>query len=313
MRLEWSPPESDGGTPILRYEYRLKEGLGEFGEWTPIADSAPGEVNASGYTVGELGNGTVYVFELRAVNLVGDGRVSEPVEVVMLLDPVYWSNFRGEELQGSEASLEHTPFGGTPQSLRLRFGAGLRFEESELDGEGEVTGTRSGGYGYRYTSRTTGELSLDYDGGESCELRMTFRGVGAGNYSYRCGGRLGGQGSFRLSGLNRAPEITGAGVFEVAENRRVVGRLEAMDPDEGDGIEGYGIAGGADASLFVIEAETGELLFREAPDYEDPGDVESAEPAERSGRQRVHCSGRGEQRRGREGAEGEPCDPGAGE
>ena len=26
VRLEWSPPESDGGTPILRYEYRLKEG-----------------------------------------------------------------------------------------------------------------------------------------------------------------------------------------------------------------------------------------------------------------------------------------------
>ena len=42
VRLEWGPPESDGGTPILRYEYRLKEGRGEFGEWTPIADSAPG-------------------------------------------------------------------------------------------------------------------------------------------------------------------------------------------------------------------------------------------------------------------------------
>ena len=283
VRLEWGPPESDGGTPILRYEYRLKEGLGEFGEWTPIADSAPGEVNASGYTVGGLFNGTVYAFELRAVNLVGNGRESEPVEVVMGLDPAYWSNFGAEDLQGSEASLEHTPFGGTPRSLRLRFGAGLRFEEDELDGEGEVTGTRAGSYGYRYTSRTTGELSLDYDGGDSCELRMTFRGVGAGSYSYRCGGRLGGQGSFRLSGLNRAPEITGAGVFEVAENRAVVGRLEAMDPDEGDGIEGYGIAGGADASLFVIEAETGELRFREAPDYEDPGDVESEEPASGAG------------------------------
>ena len=276
VRLEWGPPESDGGTPILRYEYRLKEGRGEFGEWTPIADSAPDEVNATGYTVGELGNGTVYVFELRGVNLVGEGRVSEAVEAVMRLDRAYWSNFGAEDLQGVEASLEGGP---TPQSVRLRFGAGLRFEEDQLDGEGEVTETRMGGYGYRYTSRTTGELRLDYDGGKTCELRLTFRGEGAGSYSYRCGGVLGGQGSFRMSGLNRAPEITSAGVFEVAENTARVGRIEAVDGD--DEIGGYGIAGGADGGLFAVEA--GELLFREAPDYEDPSDVESAEPASGAG------------------------------
>ena len=284
VRLEWGPPASDGGTPILRYEYRLKEGRGEFGEWTPIEDSASGEVNASGYTVGELGNGTVYVFELRAVNLVGDGRVSEAVEVAMPLDRAYWSNFLAEDLEGGEASLERGSFGGTPQSLRLRFGADLRFEESELDGEGEVTATRMGSYGYRYTSRTTGELSLDYDGGESCEVRLTFRGVGAGSYSYRCGGVLGGQGSFELSEVvNQGPEITSTGPFEVAENQARVGRVEAMDSDEGDEIEGYGIAGGADGALFEVEAETGELLFREAPDYEAPGDVESAEPQSGAG------------------------------
>ena len=266
VRLEWGPPESDGGTPILRYEYRLKEGRGEFGEWTPIEDSAPDEVNATGYTVGELGNGTVYVFELRAVNLVGNGRESEAVEAVMGLDPAYWSNFGAEDLQGVEASLERGPFGGGPQSLRLRFGADLRFEESELDGEGEVRGTRSGSYGYRYTSRTTGELRLDYDGGESCELRLTFRGEGAGSYSYRCGGALRGQGSFALTGLNRVPEISGAGLFEVAENQARVGQLEAVDGD--DEIAGYGIAGGADGGLFAVVAETGELMFREAPDYE---------------------------------------------
>ena len=125
--------------------------------------------------------------------------------------------------------------------MRLRFGAGLRFEESELDGDGEVTETRSGSYGYRYTSRTTGDLRLDYDGGKSCELRLTFSGVGAGSYSYRCGGVLGGQGSFRMTGLNRGPEITSAGAYEVAENTTRVGRVEAVDGD--DEIGGYGIAG----------------------------------------------------------------------
>ena len=100
--------------------------------------------------------------------------------------------------------------------------------------------------------------------------------MGAGSYSYRCGGVLGGQGSFRLSGLNRGPEITSAGAYEVAENTARVGRLEAVDGD--DEIGGYGIAGGADGGLFAVVEATGELMFREAPDYETP-DVESAEPA----------------------------------
>ena len=278
MRLEWSPPESDGGSEIQRYEYRLKEGRGEFGEWTPIPDSAPDEVNASGYTVGGLGNGTVHVFELRAVNAAGDGQVSEAVEVVMRLDPAYWSNFRAEDLEGARLMLEAFLSGGSSGDREMRFGEELRFEEDELDGEGEVTATRTGSYGYRYTSRTTGVLSLDHDGGEACELRLTFTGEGEGSYIYRCGGALEGQGSFRLSGLNRVPEITGVGSFEVEENTTRVGQVEAVDWDEEDEITGYGITGGADGALFRVEADTGELRFREAPDYETPGDVASEEP-----------------------------------
>ena len=279
VRLEWSPPASDGGTAVLRYEYRLKEGRGEFGEWTSIPDSAPDEVNASGFTVMELGNGTVYVFEVRAVNAAGAGQVSEAVEVVMPLDPAYWSNFRAEDLQGAQLMLEAFLSGGSSGDRELRFGEGLRFEEDELDGEGEVTATRMGSYGYRYTSRTTGRLQLDFDGGEACELRLTFTGEGTGSYVYRCGGTLVGQGSFRLSELvNRVPEITSVGPFEVEENTTRVGQLEAVDWDEEDAITGYGITGGADGALFAIEAETGELNFRQAPDYENPGDVASEDP-----------------------------------
>ena len=276
VRLEWSPPASDGGTAILRYEYRLKEGRGEFGEWTPIEDSAPGEANATGYTVGGLGTGTVYVFEVRAVNAAGSSQVSEAVEVRMGLDLAYWSNFRAEDLEGTRLKLEAF-FSGGSGDREVRFGEALRFEEDALDGEGEVTATRMGGYGYRYTSRTTGRLPLDFDVGESCELRLTFRGEGEGSYVYRCGGSLEGQGSFEFSELNRVPEITSTGPFEVEENTTRVGQLEAVDWDEEDAVTGYGIAGGADGALFAIEAETGELRFREAPDYETPGDVESEE------------------------------------
>ena len=195
VRLEWSPPGNDGGSEIRRYEYRLKEGRGEYGEWAPIPDSAVDEVNASGYTLMGLDNGTIYVFELRAVNAAGNGRVSEAVEVVMPLDPAWWSNFRAEDLEGVELSLDAFLLEGASRDRQLRFGEGLRFEEDELDGEGEVTATQSGSYGYGYTSRTTGELSLDFDEGESCELRLTFSGEGAGSYSYRCGGSSRGQGA----------------------------------------------------------------------------------------------------------------------
>ena len=277
VRLEWSPPASDGGTPVLHYEYRLKEGRGEFGAWAPIEDSALGEANASGYTVSGLGNGTVYAFELRAVNAAGSGQVSEAVEVRMRLDPAYWSNFRAEDLEGAQLMLEAF-LSGRSGDRELSFGEELRFEEDELDGEGEVTATRTGSYGYRYTSRTTGRLQLDFDGGEVCDLRLTFTGEGTGSYVYRCGGTLEGQGSFQLSGLNRVPEITSVGPFEVEENQTRVGQLEAVDWDEEDEITGYGILGGADGALFAIEAETGELSFREAPDYENPADVESEDP-----------------------------------
>ena len=81
-----------------------------------------------------------------------------------------------------------------------------------------------------------------------------------------------------MSGLNRGPEITSAGAYEVAENTVRVGRLEAVDGTTmRSRLRGYGIAGGADGGLFAVEAETGELMFREAPDYEDPGDVASAD------------------------------------
>ena len=112
----------------------------------------------------------------------------------------------------------------------------------------------------------------------------------------------------RVSDEEEPPEITGAGVFEVVENQTRVGQLEAVDQDKQDEITEYGIAGGADGALFAVVEETGELMFREAPDYEDPSDVESAEPAERSGGQRVRGGGGGEEWRGGEGAEGEPCD-----
>ena len=87
----------------------------------------------------------------------------------------------------------------------------------------------------------------------------------------------------RVSDEEEPPEITSLGPFEVVENRTRVGQLEAVDQDKQDEITEYGIAGGADGALFAVEAETGELRFREAPDYETPGDVASEDPQSGAG------------------------------
>jgi len=69
---------------------------------------------------------------------------------------------------------------------------------------------------------------------------------------------------------NAAPTIT-SGNFTAAENQTAIGSITATDPD-GNAIR-YGIAGGADAARFTINAITGALAFVSAPDFEAPSDV----------------------------------------
>ena len=151
-------------------------------------------------------------------------------------------------------------------------------------------------------------MGLDFDEGEACQVRLTFTGEGAGSYVYRCGGDVGGTGELPVERAEPgAGDHQHRGPFEVEENTARVAQLEAVDWDEEDEVTGYGIAGGADGGLFTVEAETGELSFRQAPDYENPGDVESEEPASPAGDNEYMVvvevtSGEGERERSREQA-----------
>ena len=75
VMLSWTTP-CDGGIDITGLEYREKVGNGSFGPWTPIPNSAAGEVNATSYTVTTLNNPSEYTFEVRAVNTLGEGEIS---------------------------------------------------------------------------------------------------------------------------------------------------------------------------------------------------------------------------------------------
>lgn len=61
VTLDWSPPASDGGATILKYQVSLDEG-----EWTDTA-------GAGSHTCTGLSNGQSYTFRVRAVNSAGAG------------------------------------------------------------------------------------------------------------------------------------------------------------------------------------------------------------------------------------------------
>ena len=69
VRLGWRRPSNDGGSPIIRYEYRYAAAGEAWSEW----ENAP--ARASGVTVENPINGVEYAFEARAVNALGKGGV----------------------------------------------------------------------------------------------------------------------------------------------------------------------------------------------------------------------------------------------
>ncbi|MBA4466689.1 cadherin repeat domain-containing protein, partial [Cylindrospermopsis raciborskii CS-506_A] len=73
--------------------------------------------------------------------------------------------------------------------------------------------------------------------------------------------------------VGNPPVITSSSTFFVAENSTAVGNITATDAD--GNILTYSISGGADRSLFTINANanTGVLSFVNAPNFEVPTDV----------------------------------------
>ncbi|MBJ7501874.1 MAG: PQQ-dependent sugar dehydrogenase [Sphingopyxis sp.] len=86
-----------------------------------------------------------------------------------------------------------------------------------------------------------------------------------------CGGGGGGGGGGTPPTANGPPAFTSLQTVSVAENTTAAYQATASDPD-GDALT-FAIDGGADAARFSITA-AGALRFREAPDYDLPGDAD---------------------------------------
>jgi hypothetical protein len=77
--------------------------------------------------------------------------------------------------------------------------------------------------------------------------------------------------SVTIADVNEAPTFTSGAALTLVEGGLAVSSVRANDPDS-DGLT-YAIAGGADASKFKLDASSGALSFKVAPDFENPNDA----------------------------------------
>ena len=82
VTLSWDDPAD---ISITGYEYELHEQGQSAQAWATIADSAPGGVNATSYTVAGLTNGAQYDFRVRAVNAIGSSDPSAAATVTLVV------------------------------------------------------------------------------------------------------------------------------------------------------------------------------------------------------------------------------------
>ena len=75
ITLSWSPPESDGGSPITGYIVEKKETT-----TTRWAKAHRDSVTETSLVVKDLIEGKEYVFHVAAINKAGTGPFSEPSE-----------------------------------------------------------------------------------------------------------------------------------------------------------------------------------------------------------------------------------------
>ena len=138
VTLRWSTPDNSGDSAIVRYEYRWRESVGEFGDWMRVD---PSERSA---TVPNLTNGREYVFQVRGVNALGYGDV-ETARATPAPSPPR----PGPGPPGPGPVRQTVP--SAPRNLLAEGGDGqvkLTWEAPENDGGSEITD-----YQYRINRR----------------------------------------------------------------------------------------------------------------------------------------------------------------
>ena len=154
-----------------------------------------------------LKEGTVYEVQVRAVNEEGMSEWSEPGEG--RTDREEAGPGRSLGLQrgraGGEASdpADKRARRGLPEALSCGSGRATGSSRSSRGGRRPPPGARAlpdrAATAMRGQVPAWGRLSLAYDDGASCEIRLSFTESGVGGFAYDCGGGDPAEGRFRLT------------------------------------------------------------------------------------------------------------------
>ena len=158
VTLSWDTPESDGGTAITDYQYRINgRNL-----WTAIGSTD------TTHTVTGLVNGTVYVFEVRAVNRIGRGRASNRAEAtpeapeVFALDFAHFAN--GTSITSDLVLVNVAPHPSRPAIYFYDTEGAPLAAESVLEVTGDLEVTEDGSLSVLTEMEPLGELTISTHG-----------------------------------------------------------------------------------------------------------------------------------------------------
>ena len=155
VTLSWDAPEDDGGFAITDYEYRINGR----GSWISIGSTG------TTYTVTGLDNGTVYVFQVRAVNSNRKGRASNRVEAtpeVFTLDFAHFAN--GAGITSDFVFVNVSPHMTRPTLYFYDQEGHPMDPESVVDLTEDLEVTEDGGLSIRTEMEPLGELTISTHG-----------------------------------------------------------------------------------------------------------------------------------------------------
>ena len=182
--------------------------------------------------------------------------------------------------------VDEPPNKPDPPSVSAESTTSLMVHWTEPTNEGRPPIT---GYNYRYKKTSDPDLEANWTEGTTTRLSVTISSLDENTeYEVQIQAKNDeGTSMWSDSGTGSTMDNNAPPVFSeetvrrtVDENTRFVLKVQASDEDE-DPIT-YSTPGGADKDQFEI-VSSDELMFKTAPDFENPKDLESANPSSRAG------------------------------